>query len=522
MMNFIEPKEFQIECVDNVFKMICEGKRRISILIPAGGGKTLMATMLAKKICPTYQKALFLTDTICVKEQCENYVESLKVNNFICDTVEHFLLEGGDYELVVLLDVRPAVREKLEKHFAGDFRTIIVSLGVPLFESEKEIVCDFMTDGIMIERRNSQSEEKANTLTRLAAYYTRMGGFQPLVYATQNLIDVRDIFIANNEEKDSIVEQIESDKNRLSHDISALEDALEEMPDVGNVEELKETIARLQMKVNYQTQLLVSVGIPQNLVDEEFGKIEKLRAELEPYFYDENNNIVESVMAQFETVVAESVAQLTKKIITLENKERYEDILKEQLTENVWDKLSDTSKSFLVTAKMNYESMIKFDDKNELDYSGVCLLITKVLDIEIARRLYEKYADYLRQNYTFDIWPTSMLNKDRNDCLENKNFTLGTVMYVIGCDVDGNIKNNYVYNKFKEFAHDELYRSSLSSQEQEQRIKNIVKYVEKVRVDYRNPAAHRNSLNAISAEACMGYMIETYRKLKEILEDMNY
>lgn len=39
MMNFIEPKEFQIECVDNVFKMICEGKRRISILIPAGGGK---------------------------------------------------------------------------------------------------------------------------------------------------------------------------------------------------------------------------------------------------------------------------------------------------------------------------------------------------------------------------------------------------------------------------------------------------------------------------------------------------
>lgn len=282
MMNFIEPKEFQIECVDNVFKMICEGKRRISILIPAGGGKTLMATMLAKKVCPTYQKALFLTDTICVKEQCENYVESLKVNNFICDTVEHFLLEGGDYELVVLLDVRPAVREKLEKHFAGDFRTIIVSLGVPLFESEKEIVCDFMTDGIMIERRNSQSEEKANTLTRLAAYYTRMGGFQPLVYATQNLIDVRDIFIANNEEKDSIVEQIESDKNRLSHDISALEDALEEMPDVGNVEELKETIARLQMKVNYQTQLLVSVGIPQNLVDEEFGKIEKLRAELEP------------------------------------------------------------------------------------------------------------------------------------------------------------------------------------------------------------------------------------------------
>ena len=522
MKNTIVPKEYQSECVDNVFKMICEGKRRISVLVPTGGGKILMATMLAEKVCHTYQKALFLTERIAIKEQCNNYVESLEVKNIICDTVEHFLLEGGDYELVVLLDVRPAVREKLEKHFAGDFRTIIISLGMPLFESKKEIVYDFVTDGIMIEKRKGQSEEKANTLTRLTTYYTRMGGFQPLVYATQNLIDVRDVFVANNEEKESIIEQIESDKNRLAHDISALKDALEEMPDSDNVETLKAAIGRLQRKVNYQTQLLVSVGIPQNLVDEEFDKIEKLREELEPYFYDENSNIVEAVMAQFETVVAESVAQLTKKVITLENKERYEDILKEQLTENVWGKLSETSKSFLVTAKMNYESMIKLDNSSELDYSGVCLLITKVLDIEIARRLYEKYADYLHRNYAFDKWPTSMLNKDRSDCLENNNFTLGTVMYVIGCDAEGNIKNNYVYNKFKEFAHDELYISNLSSQEQERRIKNIVKYVEKVRVDYRNPAAHRNSLNAISAEACMGYMIETYRKLKEILEDMNY
>lgn len=225
-----------------------------------------------------------------------------------------------------------------------------------------------------------------------------MGGFQPLVYATQNLIDVRDVFVANNEEKESIVEQIESDKNRLAHDISALKDALKEITDTDNVEELKATIGRLQRKVNYQAQLLVSVGIPQNLVDEECDKIEKLRAELEPYFYDENNNIVESIMAQFETAVAESVAQLTKKVITLESKERYEDIIKEQLTENVWGKLSETSKSFLVTAKMNYESMIKLDDSNELDYSGVCLLITKVLDIEIARRLYEKYCIFLDRN----------------------------------------------------------------------------------------------------------------------------
>lgn len=96
-----------------------------------------------------------------------------------------------------------------------------------------------------------------------------------------------------------------------------------------------------------------------------------------------------------------------------------------------------------------------------------------------------------------------MLNKEGTSCLENNNFTLGTVMYVIECNIEGTIKNNYVYNKFKEFAKRELYRNSLSEEERECRIKNIVKYVEKVRVDYRNPAAHRNSLNAISAESCI-------------------
>lgn len=75
---------------------------------------------------------------------------------------------------------------------------------------------------------------------------------------------------------------------------------------------------------------------------------------------------------------------------------------------------------------------------------------------------------------------------------------------------------------FKKFAKEELYLPMILYEECEQKIKNIVKYVEKVRVDYRNPAAHRHSLDAVSAEACMGYIIETYKKLKEILEDMKF
>lgn len=522
MKKIVEPRAYQIECIEKVFNMICAGNRRISILVPAGSGKTLMAVMLAEKVCPVYRKAIFLTDRIEIKEQCANYIESLEIKNVVCEITEHFLLEGGDYELVVLFDIRPAVREKLEKYFQNDVRTIIISYGNPAFEKKRDSVVDLQYEGILVERQSSQDEDNANSLTRLVAYYTRMGGFQPLVYATKKLIDIRDIFAASNEEKEVLVEQIENDKNRLVQDISMLKDAMEDIPDTNDVNELKSIIERLQRKVSYETQLLVSVGIPQDLIDEEFDKIEKLRTELGPYFYDKENNIVESIISKFETAVAESVAKLTRKVITLENQDRYQDILKEQLSENVWNKLSDNSKNFLVTAKMNFEAMSKSDNGTELDYSGVCLLITKVLDIEIARRLYGKYIKYLQRNYTIDKWPKSMLNKERSNYLEANNFTLGTVMYVIGCNAEGLIKNNYAYNKFSEFAKKELYTYGLSETEREYRIKNIVKYVEKVRIDYRNPAAHRNSISAISAEECMGYMIETYRKLKEILEDMKY
>lgn len=306
----------------------------------------------------------------------------------------------------------------------------------------------------------------------------------------------------------------------MSHDIFVLTKGLQDVSNTEDVHELKNIIQLLQRKMTYQTQLLASVGIPSDLIDEEFRRIEELREALSTSFYDAEKNIIESTIAQFETAVAESVTKLTKKIITLENQERYEDILKSLLSEKVWNMLSDISRNFLITAKMNYEAFSRIENGEKLDHSGVCLLITKVLDIEVTKRLYEKYGEYLQEQYTLEEWPKAMLNRKCTSMIQAKDFTLGTVAYVIGCNKNGVIKDETVFCMFKKFAKEELYVPMISYEECEQKIKNIVKYVEKVRVDYRNPAAHRHSLDAVSAEACMGYMIETYKKLKEILEDM--
>lgn len=515
------PKPYQIECVNNVFDKICNGYRRVSVLIPAGAGKTYIAIMLVEKVCTTYQKAVFVVEHEAIKQQCNNYIDCLGINNASCQTVKHFLGVKEKYDMVVLLDIRPALRLQFEDYFRNDKETIIVSFGAPSFvTNDKEFTIDYLSNDLIIETTRKQKE--GQQLNRLLAYYTRMGEYNPLVYATKELIDVRDVFSAAKDEKEELTQQILEDKQKLSHDIFTLTKGLQEVPDTENVCELKNIIQLLQRKMNYQTQLLASVGIPPELIDEEFKKIEELREELSTSFYDVENNIVEATMAQFETAVAESVAKLTKKIITLENMERYEDILKSFLSEKVWNMLSDTSRNFLITAKMNYESFARMEDGENLDYSGVCLLVTKVLDIEITKRLYEKYVEYLQGHYVLEAWPKAMLNKNLTSMIEAKDFTLGTVAYVIGCNKNDVIKDETAFCMFRVFAKEELYVPEISNAQCEQKIKNIVKYVEKVRVDYRNSAAHRHSLNAISAEACMGYMIETYKKLKEILEDMKF
>lgn len=516
------PKPYQVECINNLFEKICNGNRRLTVLFPTGGGKTYVAAMLVKKICNTYQKAVLIVEHEQIKQQCNDYIESLEIRNGCCQTVNQFLNAKENYDMVVLLEVRPALRLRLEEYFKGDDRTIIVSFGVPGYaKSDREATVDYMWNGLLIETRKPQ-ELRKQQLSRLLVYYTKLGKYQPLVYTTKELVDVRDVFSASKDEKEEVTKQLEEDNQRLSKDMSTITKELQNLSDMGDISEVEDVLKMLSRKIDYQTQLLASVGVTSDLIDKEFNRIEELRKALSAGFYDAENRVVEAIMAQFETAVAESVAKLTEKIITVENKERYEDILKDFLSEKVWNMLANDSRNFLITAKMNYETFIKMEEGESLDYSGVCLLLSKVLDIEMARRLYEKYIEYLQEHHLLSEWPKALRNKKGTSMIKRKDFTLGTVVYVIGCNKYGVIEDEKAFEMFKEFAKKELYVQEISREQCQQKIKNLVECVEKVRVDYRNPAAHRNSLDVVSAKACMDYMIKTYKKLKEILEDMKW
>ncbi len=534
MMNNKEASLYQTECAKQVFDLICAGKRRVTLLIPAGAGKTVISILIAEKICTTYQKALIITDKKALADCCNSMIKEYEAKSIECITVDELLNEQRNVDLLILHCLNVGYRLKVNDYISKNNSTIVVSMNDTPFNSNTNTQDKFISytvnnkQGLSLDvqiqnRRNTDKPSPviSEYYKKIIAYYMKMGNIKPVVYATERIVDVRDIFLADKNEKLEITSKIKEDKEQTVNEIHQLSEIIA----VSKNEELLKIIEKLKRRLEFCEKLLANCGIPKETLDKEFDKIESMRDELKDKFYNPDGSINESIMSQYEKDVTECVEECSKNVITDENREIAAEELKNFLSENVWNnKLCDKTKSFLITSRINYKAMSDMENKSVLDYSGVCLLVTKALDVEIARRLYDEYCIYLERRFprprNLNRWPNSLLNNEHTDIIEPKDFTLGTVMYVVGIDNEGHVKNQYVYNRFKEFAKDELYNRGLSDNERENRIVNMVKCVEKIRNDYRNPSAHRNELNDVTAEECMDYVLKTYKKMKEILEDM--
>ncbi len=73
---------------------------------------------------------------------------------------------------------------------------------------------------------------------------------------------------------------------------------------------------------------------------------------------------------------------------------------------------------------------------------------------------------------------------------------------------------------FLDFACDKLFISK-SKTEVERILYDDLLFIEKDRTDYRNPAAHKDSLTKTSAEQCLNYVVEVDKMMKEMLSIMS-
>lgn len=203
---------------------------------------------------------------------------------------------------------------------------------------------------------------------------------------------------------------------------------------------------------------------------------------------------------------------------------KYKDIIVKSMGKSAWEKLSYIGQKCLISSELTYHDM---KDYNQLyDFSAVCIQVSKAVEYELTRRFFVLYIPYLEVLYDktnnpddfFDNIPHVIKKKERNGIriLKEQEVTLGTIPFIVGLNLDGVITDQSAYDEFEGYASKELL---LHSQDVKKTLAKHIKYIVRIKNDYRNKAAHKNPLDVVSARSCLDYVIEVQRTLGQMLDD---
>ncbi|NLY60451.1 MAG: DUF2075 domain-containing protein [Clostridiales bacterium] len=186
-----------------------------------------------------------------------------------------------------------------------------------------------------------------------------------------------------------------------------------------------------------------------------------------------------------------------------------------------WSKISTRSKRFLITAEVVYESIEAYNQL--IDFSGVCLQVTKAFECEMTYRYFTHYREYLKNrfgnNYAYNM-PQAFykLRRGKKVELDEDEYTLGSIVYTTGMWKEGNTIRGYERDQalFMDYAQVELL---IHPNNAHAVIKRHLREIEKIRVRYRNSAAHKDPIDVIGARECLDYIVEIQRILGSLLDD---
>ena len=192
--------------------------------------------------------------------------------------------------------------------------------------------------------------------------------------------------------------------------------------------------------------------------------------------------------------------------------------------EDAWNKMDESSRTFLVSSKVIFNNLEGLEDI--VDYSGVCLLVTKALEVEISKRFCRNYLSFLRIKYpgrsNYALFPTPLIDQYGKP-IRPKHFTLGSVAYVL-CylKADDLTESREENNKEKliEYSREKLL-SGKTDDEIMDILHDYAESIEEVRKDYRNPSAHTNELKKVDAEQCFALVVDVEKLMKRILDSFD-
>lgn len=230
------------------------------------------------------------------------------------------------------------------------------------------------------------------------------------------------------------------------------------------------------------------------------------------------------VQAYTNTCVDKIVGEIDSKYSTT-TYETEEEKLIVSLGDAAWKKLSEESQKFLVSAKVTYNYLVNI--KTAIDYSGVCLLVTKALEVEMKKRFYTDYVAYLKNTYpgrsNYNKFPTALLNQNGQP-IRAKDFTLGKVAFTLCAKFRKNAskeEKEHDRNILIEFSKCTLFIGK-SNDEILDMLESFGEDIAEITNEYRNKAAHTNELKRVNAELCFNLVLDVEKLLKRMLDSFAY
>ncbi len=231
---------------------------------------------------------------------------------------------------------------------------------------------------------------------------------------------------------------------------------------------------------------------------------------------------IDRIIEVHTTECVENILEYKREISTDAQFRQEEAKLIESFGQDTWDKLSDDSKTFLITAKFMYNRFLELEE--QIDYSGVCVLVTKSLEVEIFKRFFKNFIEYLDEKYERDYtkYHTALLyNKEKP--LRSERFTMGNIAFVM-CkkqrweDSEEEIENNK--ERLMEYCRERVF-SNNSTKEIERMLDSYASSIEMIKHKYRNPSAHRNHIRRKTAQECFDLIVDVHKLLKEMLDSFD-
>ena len=203
-----------------------------------------------------------------------------------------------------------------------------------------------------------------------------------------------------------------------------------------------------------------------------------------------------------------------------------------QLFDPIWDRLDPRTQRELFSAKMSYQLLAQKECGNDIDFSGVCTLASKAMEVECEKYFYKRFQQYIfeqtpekRRDAQF-VEALSLTPEAEKQSKQRGGFTLGSVQHILKPRYDREKGEFEPYKRYMAvltaYARERLFSPGVGADlMDDQQIRNIlwtyVDYVNTVKNQYRNPSVHKDLISQQNALSCLDYVVDVEKKLKEMV-----